>query len=196
MLIMGRSAVHTSDSLLDHAVDLLASGGPAAVSMSALARTAGAPSGSVYHRFADRSTLLAALWLRTTERFEEAFLDTLGPQPSATSAVAAAAWTVAWCREHPGEAAVLQTGSRALAPGGWPTALAARLEEHEARRRRALVSCVHAVAEASGRPADEVSFAMFDLPLAVLRSYLGVGTPVPPAAIDRVHRIATRLLLD
>ncbi len=193
---MGRSAVHTSDSLLDHAIGLVADGGPAAVSMSAVARAAGAPSGSVYHRFADRPTLLAALWLRTTERFEDAFLATLGAPPSPTSAVAAAAWTVEWCRERPGEAAVLHAGFRALAPDGWSDELAARIEEREARRRRAIVSSVRAVAEASSRPADEVSFAMFELPLAVLHSYLGARTPVPPEAVDRVRRIAARLLLS
>ena len=48
---MPRPAIFTLDELLDAAAALLAADGPSAVTMSAVARAAGAPSGSMYHRF-------------------------------------------------------------------------------------------------------------------------------------------------
>ncbi|WP_433060346.1 TetR/AcrR family transcriptional regulator [Dactylosporangium sp. CS-033363] len=74
---MGRPARHDSGSLLDAAVRLVVAGGPKALTMAAVAREAGGPSGSVYHRFAGRPALAAALWLRTVERFQDGFLAAL-----------------------------------------------------------------------------------------------------------------------
>lgn len=65
-------------ALLDAALKLAATGGPAAVTMAAVAKSAGAPSGSVYHRFPDRPALLSALWLRTLGGFQRGFLAELG----------------------------------------------------------------------------------------------------------------------
>ena len=54
---MPRPAIFTLDELLDAAAALLAADGPSAVTMSAVARAAGAPSGSMYHRFPTRAAL-------------------------------------------------------------------------------------------------------------------------------------------
>src|SRR5258705_4453627 len=102
---MPRPALFTVDELLDAAAALLAADGPSAVTMSAVARAAGAPSGSMYHRFPTRAALCGELWLRTEERFRAGVSAAL-----ATSAdpqgrcVAAARFTVPLCRDQPGEA--------------------------------------------------------------------------------------------
>ncbi|MEJ7734392.1 MAG: TetR family transcriptional regulator [Polyangiaceae bacterium] len=51
----GRPAKFDREELLDAALALVAEGGPAALTLAALARAAGAPTGSIYHRF-PRST--------------------------------------------------------------------------------------------------------------------------------------------
>ena len=56
--------------MLDAAGALLVAGGAHGLTASAVARSLSAPSGSVYHRFASRDHLAAALWLRTVERFD------------------------------------------------------------------------------------------------------------------------------
>ncbi|WGX97188.1 TetR/AcrR family transcriptional regulator [Nocardioides sp. L-11A] len=191
---MGRSVLHTRDALLDAAAELFAAGGARAVTMSAVARTAGAPSGSVYHRFPDRGTLLADLWQRTADRFETDYHDRLGAAPTPETAVGAAAWIVTWCRAEPARAAVLHAGPRAFDPDTWP---AARIAEHAAARDRrdaALGAAVGSVAGATGVPADEVSFALLGLPLAVVGQYLRAPEPVPADAADLVGRLAARLL--
>src|SRR5690606_14827873 len=104
---MGRPPRHDVDRLLDAAAALVAEGGPGAATMTAVARAASAPSGSVYHRFPGRPALLAALWLRTVERFQQGFLAALDTDPPAQAAPAAARHVVAWCRAHPNEARIL-----------------------------------------------------------------------------------------
>src|SRR5258705_11938151 len=66
---MPRPALFTVDELLDAAAALLAADGPAAVTMSAVARAANAPSGSMYHRFPAPAALCGELWIRTAGRF-------------------------------------------------------------------------------------------------------------------------------
>src|SRR6478736_1547123 len=105
---MPRPARYTVDVLLDAAADLLAADGPAAVTMSAVARSTGAPSGSVYHRFPTRAALCGELWVRTEERFQDGLIDALVAEDDPQQrCVSGALSIVAWCRAHPVEAEVL-----------------------------------------------------------------------------------------
>ena len=105
---MPRPALFTVDELLDAAAALLAADGPSAVTMSAVARAAGAPSGSLYHRFPTRAALCGELWIRTEERFHAGFTAVLSTSADLQErCVAAARFNVQWCRDHPVEAQVL-----------------------------------------------------------------------------------------
>src|SRR5260370_19286811 len=134
---MPRPAVFTVDELLDAAAALLAADGPSAVTMSAVARAAGAPSGSMYHRFPTRAALCGELWLRTEERFHAGFTAALATsEEPQTRCVAAARFTVRWCRDHPVEAQVLLTAADALDAADWPDELTSRRKRlHRALRR-------------------------------------------------------------
>ncbi len=193
---MGRSPAYSVDGMLVAAAKLFASDGIRAVTMTAVASELGAPSGSIYHRFPDRASLLAALWLRTAHDFETGYLRVLGDTVAADSAIDAAVWCVDWCRANPSQAAVLQAGHRAFGSDTWQRADRDRLAAGDTLRDKHIKSAVHVIAKSTGRPSDEVAFAMFELPVAVVRSYLNEGKPVPARAADRVRRLATRLLRD
>src|SRR6478752_8190994 len=123
---MPRPARFTLDELLDAAAALLAADGPSAVAMSAVARTVGAPSGSMYHRFPTRAALCGELWIRTEERFHAGLTAALSAsEEPQTRCVAAARFTVQWCREHPSEAQVLLAGAEPLCAADWPDHLTA-----------------------------------------------------------------------
>lgn len=172
---MPRPARYSVDELLDAAAVLLAEQGPAAVTMSAVARAAGAPSGSMYHRFESRAALCGELWMRTEGRFLAGFSATLSaPKDPQARCIAAAGFTVQWCRENPNEAQVLLAGADALGAADWPDALAAR-------RRRLHRNLRKLLADLPG-DADRVTAAVVDIPYAVVRRHLLSGRGIPPSA--------------
>lgn len=190
---MGRPATHTVDSFLDAATRLFAEGGARAVTMAAVARETGAPSGSVYHRFTDRAALFAALWLRTVGRFEAGVLEAIEGVSPAEAPVVAATWAIDWSRENLGEAIVLYAGPQAFSPETWSAESQAALAAHDEERDRNFAALLTKLA-AGGVPRDEIALVMFDLPYAVMGRYLGRGKPPPAKARDLVARVAAKVV--
>nr|WP_090345992.1 TetR/AcrR family transcriptional regulator [Mycolicibacterium malmesburyense]CRL78492.1 transcriptional regulator [Mycolicibacterium malmesburyense] len=184
---MPRPARFSADDLLDAAAALVAEQGPAAVTVSAVARAVGAPSGSMYHRFSGRAALCGELWMRTEERFLAGFTAAL-TRPGGTRArcVAAARHTVQWCREHRTEAAVLLAGADALCAGDWPPELRDRRRRLHRRLRR-LLAGVHT-------DADRLTAAVIDIPYAVVRRHLLAGAEIPGSADAIVADCAEALM--
>lgn len=193
---MGRPRLHDPDGLLDAAVRLFARDGTRGLTVAAVARESKSPSGSVYHLFPDRPTLLAAVWLRTVRRFHEDYTAAWGDLAAAADAASSARWIVERCRADLGEALVLQAGPQAFAVESWPPAAAAEWAQLDAERKKRIAGIVGRVAADVGRPRADVAFALYELPLAVARRHLVAGEPLPPAAADQAERLAGRLLRD
>jgi AcrR family transcriptional regulator len=173
--------------LLDAAATLLADGGPAAVTMSAVARAVGAPSGSMYHRFPTRAALCGELWIRTEERFHSGITAALSaPEDPQSRCVAAARFTVQWCREHPNEAQVLLAGADALGAADWPEQLAATRRRLHRRLRQWLV--------ALPADAERVNAAVIDIPYSIVRRHLLAKRPIPDSADAIVADCVTALI--
>jgi AcrR family transcriptional regulator len=188
---MGRPARFDTDVLLDVALDLVAAGGPEAVTMAGVADGAGAPSGSVYHRFAGRPALLAALFNRTAGAFQDGLLSALARD----GAPAAARHVVAFCRARPREAAVLLHGAAAFGAAGWP----AEPRAVAAAREQALAAALHALAADLGlrgvEGRERVVLAVVDVPYAIARRHLrGPDGRVPPRAADQAALAAAAIL--
>jgi AcrR family transcriptional regulator len=184
---MPRPARFTLDELLDAAAALLAADGPAAVTMSAVARAADAPSGSMYHRFPTRAALCGELWIRTEERFHAGMRAALATsQEPQTRCVAAARFTVQWCRDHPVEAQVLLTGADALGEADWPDEMTSRRKRLHSTLRRML----------AGMPSDldRVNAAVIDIPYAVVRRHLVARRAIPASADVIVEQCARTLI--
>jgi AcrR family transcriptional regulator len=191
---MGRPPRHSADDLLDASVRLFAAGGTEAVTMSAVAREAGAPSGSVYHRFAGRPALLAALWLRTVRRFQSAYLAVLDGERAVEAAVEATASVVRWCRDNPGEAQVLYGGKRLLGFDGWSADDRAAAERNEDELNDSLRVVLRRLRAETGLGTDELLLVLADLPYAAVRRYLAQGRPPPGTAAHLVAGAARTLL--
>ncbi|MFD5511952.1 TetR family transcriptional regulator [Streptomyces sp. NPDC059761] len=181
--------------LLDAAVLLAAAGGPAAVTMSAVAQAVGAPSGSVYHRFPGRPALLAEVWLRTVEGFQEGYLAALDGDPDPRAAARAGArHVVAWSRAHPREAALLLYGAEEFGRAGWSEEYRERADRGNERvfARLGVVGATLGLTGPEGR--DRIVLALIDLPLGVVRRPLRAGHPLPPYAEDLAEESAAALL--
>lgn len=191
---MGRPPRYDADLLLDAAVALAARGGPRAVTMAAVIEAAGAPSGSLYHRFAGRPALQAALWLRTLERFQAGFLEAMAIEGAREAALGAATHTIAWSRGHPQQARILLYGAADFGFEDWPKPERARL----AARQDAVGAAIDFLAERlalDGREGRERTLlATVDLPLALVRRRLSAGEPVPAGAEGPIEPAVLALL--
>lgn len=193
---MARPPRFSTEQLLDAAVPLAAASGPAGVTMSAVAQATGAPSGSVYHRFPGRDALLAEVWLRTVECFQDGWFAAVEAGADARRAGRAAArHVVAWSRAHPREAALLLYGAEDFGRSGWSEAHRARADRGD-RRVRAALDALAAGLGADGPPDHErVALAVIDLPLSVVRRHLRAGKPLPVHA-ERLAEECAEALLD
>ncbi|MGW5639144.1 TetR/AcrR family transcriptional regulator [Streptomyces sp. NPDC003832] len=181
--------------LLDAAVRLAASGGPAAVTMSAVAAEVGAPSGSVYHRFAGRAALLAEVWLRTVENFQDGYFKALGTGVDARqSGCAAARHVIAWSRAHPKEAALLLYGPEDFGRADWPEEFVQRADRGNERVRACLASLATDLGAEGRQATEQVALAVVDLPLALVRRHLRTGNPLPAHAEDLAEQSTAALL--
>ncbi len=191
---MGRPPQHTADDFLDAAVRIFATKGVAGVTMSAVAREVGAPSGSIYHRFPGRPALLAAVWLRTLTGFQQGYLAALDREPLVEAAIEAAAQVVRWCRAHPAEGKLLYEGNRALGVDDWSPADRDRADEANRKLDAAITRVVRGLRPLTGRSTDELMLALIDLPYAAVRRHLDRGEAPPPRTVDLVSRTARTLL--
>jgi AcrR family transcriptional regulator len=174
---MVRGSKFDPAEFVEAATVLLAEGGPSAVTMQAIARRAGAPTGSIYHRFPSRSAVVAAAWLSALASFADEIEAALADPPSG-----AGARLVAWSRQHPREARVLFLNEPAsLFDSAPPEDLSLAIRAQEARIERAFEARLGAGAhpEAFAR----LRFAVVDGPIALIRPYLQSGEPIP-AFID------------
>jgi AcrR family transcriptional regulator len=191
----GRPAKFDDGRILDAALAVFSREGPRAVSMSAVARELGAPSGSLYYRFASRDHLLAELWLQTVESFQSAFIAQLGEGDPVEAVAGAAVWVVRWCREHPHEGRLLQLYRREdLIDGPFPTSLGKRARAAGAQLE-AMTSRVLALDWLGSAPERlALRFVLADIPTAAVRTSLAQGQPIPATVDELVKRAVLGVL--
>ncbi|MFD7258726.1 TetR/AcrR family transcriptional regulator [Streptomyces sp. NPDC059874] len=192
---MARPPRFDSDQILDAAVRLAAAAGPGGVTMSAVAQAIGAPSGSVYHRFSGRPDLLAEVWLRTVERFQEGYFEALRSDPDPRRAARAAArHVVSWSRAHPHEASLLLYGAEEFGQSAWSEEHRDRADVGNRRVFASLRELAAALGAAGPLERDRVTLALVDLPLTVVRRHLRAGDMMPPYAEELAEECAAALL--
>jgi AcrR family transcriptional regulator len=179
---VGRRELHSADSILDAAGELVLSGGARATTMDRLVALSGAPKGSIYHRFGTLDDVLAALWLRAVRRSQAGFLAELDADDPVEAAVAAALSLVDFAAAAPRDAALLAAVRlEDLVTGVADAGLRAELAAVNAPLGRELGALTARLTGGTDRAAVEaVTCAVVDLPLGALRRYLLAGSPSPP----------------
>ncbi len=184
MFIMGRKAHFKRDEFMDAALRVVVERGPGALTVAALASGMKAPIGSVYHRFPSRDVLLAEMWIRVVESFQQGFLAAL-----ACNGLLASLHTVNWVREHPNEGRLLLLYRREdLLSGDWPE----HLRDQIVNLSRELDSGIRSFVEKrfgslTKETLRRATFALVDVPLAAVRQHLQEGQP-PPGIVDDLIR--------
>ncbi|GAA4238322.1 TetR/AcrR family transcriptional regulator [Actinomadura meridiana] len=184
---MGRPAKFDRDQILDAALTVTSEAGPGAVTISAIANHLGAPSGSLYHRFASRDLLLATLWIRTVHRFQEGFATALDQNDPVTAAL----HTPRWCRHHLNEAKLLLLYRHQDLATTWPTVLAPDLETLNTRTTNALTSYT---SRNPNTTHEHLIFATVDVPYGAVHRHLLKGNPPPPTVDDLITKTCQTVL--
>jgi len=190
---VARPAQFSREGLVSTAVALAAAGGPSAVTMQGLAAAAGAPSGSVYHRFEGRPALLAEVWVAAVERFQS---DWWAAAEGEEDPGALAGFTVRWARAHRDLARILtlHRAEEFLGPDA-PAALRRRVKASRAEALRRLAVLSHRfTCGSSGEALERTAFALATVPLAALRAPLAGGREIGEHA-ERLVRETARALL-
>ncbi|HEV7578879.1 MAG TPA: helix-turn-helix domain-containing protein [Mycobacterium sp.] len=167
---------HETDVILDAARALVLEGGPRAASVAAIAKSSGAPAGTLYHRFGNRDGILTAAWLRALERFQSramAASEADTTDTPAETAVAMAVAAISFAREIPEDARLLLT----IRPGDLlDDEPDAQFQETVAAMNAPLIERVGVLARKlygrkDSRSVDAVARAVSDLPYAVVRRH-------------------------
>jgi len=162
--------------ILDAARALVLDGGPRAASVAAIAKSSGAPPGTLYHRFGNRDGILIAAWLRALERFQTRAMAAAAEPPTQDAmetATAMAVSAITFARELPQDARLLLTIR--------PTDLlddepGAEFQETLTAMNAPLTKRIAALARqlyghSDSRSVDAVARAVADLPYAVVRRH-------------------------
>lgn len=177
---MGRTARYDEDTILDAALSVLESDGMRALNAARVCAELGAPSGSLYHRFASRDALLAALWLRCAERFQGGFLAALeAADDPREGAHAAVRWFLERARAEPAETRVLMSYRREDLGGvDWPLTVQNRAKALAAQHRRARNVYAQRLRWPDGVPdMAQLDYALIGLPYALVHLQSRAGAP-------------------
>src|SRR5262245_45991808 len=165
--------------------------------MSAIARSARAPTGSIYHRFESRDVLLGEVWLRAAEAFQDAFFNVLRGTPARDAGLSAAHFFIERVRTDLAEARVLFLHRREdFVDRGWPTGMkerAKRLKDQVDTELRDFSRRL--CGRADPRTLRLVTYAVLDLPFAAIRRHVAANE-IPPAFLDLAITATYRAVLS
>lgn len=188
--------MYTADGLLDAAERLVATRGCRALTVEGLSAATGAPIGSIYHRFASRSVLAAALWIRAVERFQEGLIAELAGSEPIPAGIDAALHTLRWSRRNPHAAQMLLLYRDVdFLEEDLPEPWRLRAAGLNAPLLGALRSYTERLYGASRQPeVRRVGLAVIDIPYGAVHRHLAVGKPIP-AETDALVAQAVEALL-
>ena len=194
---MPRAAKFDEERILAATGRLVATHGPAGATIGAISRSLGAPTGSIYHRFASRDVLLATVWLRAAAAFQDAFFERLAGAVPKEAGLKAALYMGERVREDPGEAGLLLLYRREdFVDRGWPAPFrnrAARLAQQIDTELRAFSRrlCGHADA----RTVRMVAYAVIEAPFVAIRRHVAARES-PPRYVDLLIRTTYEAVIE
>lgn len=191
---MVRLAKYSQTHFIDSAIEVAAQCGVNAVSIAAIALKAGAPIGSVYHRFDSRGAILAQAWLRVKADFRQEVANHWQGGDSWNGV----AGLLDWCRRKPLYARFLLLGDEAwMIDAGLSPEMLVALEEEQAELDACFRRCASDLEDRLD--ADTVvpmlRFVLIDGPVAIVKPFLINNQPIP-ACVDAILRASHDAVRD
>jgi AcrR family transcriptional regulator len=190
---MGRRA-HISDAdLVAAAGRACARLGLARATIDAIAREAGVPVGSVYHRVDSRAALLAEVWIAAAQGFGTQFLQALAAARSLDDVAEVALLTPRFTRADHAGGVVLLAHRRDDFLDGAPDALRARAGQLSSDLQKGVTEAARRLLPGDKRGREKLGIALIGVPYGAVRVFLPQATP--PAELDPVILAASRAAL-
>lgn len=180
---------YTEDAILDAAATEIAAAGFDRASVSSIARSLGAPSGSLYHRFPSKKHLIGALWTRTARRYAASLNNALQTTQPGDLPRQIVDHTFDWVASHTDEANLLmQFRTEDFTAGDWPPEVIAAIAETNEQLAQQIVT----IAELHHVNPIDMTLATIDIPAAAARRALlaNAGSAVE----EHLRRRATELV--
>jgi AcrR family transcriptional regulator len=188
---MARRARFSEAQILDATATLVAGGGTQAATIGAIGALLGAPSGSIYHRFASRDVLLGRLWLSKAAVFQNNFVGALADDDAVAAGLQAALSLPRTARaDFRGARIMLLHRREDFLGDGWPP----EMQAEALRLKQQVDEALHQFTrQLFGRvsPATlrAATFAVLDISFGVVRRHVAANEP-PPPAVDRLIETA------
>ncbi|PCJ33682.1 MAG: hypothetical protein COA93_06870 [Alphaproteobacteria bacterium] len=167
---MVRKAEFSENDFILAAAQLIALGGPAAATMAAIAASANAPTGSIYHRFKSRSDLLGAVWCHALSRM----IENIYPHLARGNSDQAICALIYWAKASPDLARIIMLyDENDLIDGP----LTSELHKKMTGLYQKLGAGLSALIKYNQKPLTPANialanFAIFDGPIAAMKPYL------------------------
>jgi AcrR family transcriptional regulator len=189
---MGRPPKYSNDQILDAVLDSLRRFPARQITVAIVADCLGAPSGSIYHRFASRDALLASAWLRSGEGFRAELARLSAAPDPLEGGFGVVRYTLDWARRRPAEAVFVLLNTRSeFTSGEWPAQLARRAT----RLGNDITDTVRTfAARIPGISLARARFALLDVPQAAIRRAHVTGTALDDEAQRMVEETVGVLL--
>jgi AcrR family transcriptional regulator len=176
---MPRHRRHSDEAMFDAVRELVLEGGARAVTIAAVSKRSGAPTGTIYHRFGSRAGLVAHAWLATVTRLQTEVASIAdAAKPGLEGAVAIALATVDFCARNPSDARLLTLASKRELQGGedMPAEVAEAIEGLNAPT----LSRLREIGRAAGRTHDDqaIVFAAVSIPYVAVRQALNADVEI------------------
>jgi AcrR family transcriptional regulator len=190
---MGRPARISDADLTAAATRIAARLGPARATVERIAKDAGVPVGSIYHRVASRAALLAEVWIDAAARFGAEFIERLDGAKTLAAAVEAALVTPRFARADPAAGVILFVNRRGDFLAEAPAAARARAAELTSALQNAIAAAARRLLPGDRRGRERLSVALLGIPYGAVRIFLPQA--LPPPELDSVILAAARSAL-
>src|SRR5215813_12612071 len=192
-----RASKFGEEKILAAARRLAATHGPAGATIGAISRSLGAPTGSIYHRFASRDVLLATVWLRAAAAFQDAVFERLAGAVPRDAGLDAALYMAERVREDPREARLLLLHRREdFVDRGWPATFRRRADQLAQQIETELRAFSRRLCGREDvRTARMVAYAVIEAPFAAIRRHVAVKES-PPPYVDLLIRATYEAVMD
>lgn len=182
---MGRTSQYTQEDFFQATLGVINKNDSARVTILAIAKELGAPTGSIYHRYSSLQHVLAETWLTVVESFQNDFVNHLNNNEGLKAALN----TPRQSRLFPDQARLLLCFSREeLIHGLWPVEVRTRAQR---LKKKLQISVAQFIKKQPGKNDEKkqalIEFSIIHMPVAATKPWIKSKNTIPAFVDDLIE---------